>query len=216
MLSLVLVGMTGCSTQNKPTPSAEPSTDPQETSTALQDSDVDVLVIGAGGAGLSAAVSATENGASVIVVEKMSMMGGNTLRSGGAFNSYDPEGQASTKMDDSLKATVEKLLAVEPVSDAHKQLIEDVQKQYDDYLASGSDSLFDSPEWHALQTLDAGDYIGNIDLILTLTRNTLDTKKWLTANGTTWDPTIRTVIGALWNRFLRRRPMFQALILSQR
>ena len=37
MLSLVLVGMTGCSTQNKPTPSAEPSTDPQETSTALQD-----------------------------------------------------------------------------------------------------------------------------------------------------------------------------------
>ncbi|MFR5599271.1 MAG: FAD-binding protein, partial [Holdemania filiformis] len=71
MLSLVLVGMTGCSTQNKPTPSAEPSTDPQETSTALQDSDVDVLVIGAGGAGLSAAVSATENGASVIVVEKM-------------------------------------------------------------------------------------------------------------------------------------------------
>ena len=45
MLSLVLVGMTGCSTQNKPTPSAEPSTDPQETSTALQDSDVDVLVM---------------------------------------------------------------------------------------------------------------------------------------------------------------------------
>ena len=115
--------------------------------TALQDSDVDVLVIGAGGAGLSAAVSATENGASVIVVEKMSMMGGNTLRSGGAFNSYDREGQASTKMDDSLKATVEKLLAVEPVSDAHKQLIEDVQKQYDEYLASGSESLFDSPEW---------------------------------------------------------------------
>ena len=200
MLSLVLVGMTGCSKQIKPTPSAEPSTDPQDASTALQDSDVDVLVIGAGGAGLSAAVSATENGASVIVVEKMSMMGGNTLRSGGAFNSYDPEGQASTKMDDSLKATVEKLLAVEPVSDAHKQLIEDVQKQYDEYLASGSDSLFDSPEWHALQTLDAGDYIGNIDLILTLTRNTLNTKKWLTANGTTWDPTIRTVIGALWNR----------------
>ena len=159
MLSLVLFGMTGCSTQNNPAPSATPSTDSQETSTALQ-----------------------ENGASVIVVEKMPMMGGNTLRSGGAFNSCDPEGQASTKMDDSLKATVEKLLAVEPVSDAHKQLIEEVQKQYDEYLASGSDSLFDSPEWHALQTLDAGDYIANIDLILTLTRNTLDTKKWLADN----------------------------------
>ena len=201
LMSLVLLATAGCASapaeeQNQP----EENKEAEQASTALQDSDVDVLIIGAGGAGLSAAVSATENDASVIVVEKMPSMGGNTIRSGGAFNSYDPEGQASTKMDDSLKATVEKLLAVEPVSDAHADLIAEVQKQYDEYLASGSDSLFDSPEWHALQTLDAGDYIGNVDLILTLTRNTLSTKQWLTENGTVWDPTIRTVIGALWNR----------------
>ncbi|MDO4741163.1 MAG: flavocytochrome c, partial [Eubacteriales bacterium] len=43
----------------------------------------DVIIVGAGGAGLSAAVTAAENGASVIVIEKMSNIGGNTLISGG-------------------------------------------------------------------------------------------------------------------------------------
>ena len=43
----------------------------------------DVIVIGAGGAGLSAAITAAENGASVILVEKMSNVGVNTLISGG-------------------------------------------------------------------------------------------------------------------------------------
>jgi len=45
--------------------------------------DADVIVVGAGGAGLSAAITAAENGASVIVVEKMNNTGGNTLISGG-------------------------------------------------------------------------------------------------------------------------------------
>ena len=43
----------------------------------------DVIIIGAGGAGLAAAITAAEDGASVIVLEKMSNVGGNTLISGG-------------------------------------------------------------------------------------------------------------------------------------
>ena len=39
----------------------------------------DVVVIGAGGAGLAAAISAEQNGANVIVVEKMPKVGGNTI-----------------------------------------------------------------------------------------------------------------------------------------
>ena len=46
----------------------------------------DVIVIGAGGAGLAAAVAAAEKGASVLVLEKMSSPGGNTLRTSGSFN----------------------------------------------------------------------------------------------------------------------------------
>ena len=43
----------------------------------------DVIIVGAGGAGLAAAITAAEDGASVIVLEKMSNVGGNTLISGG-------------------------------------------------------------------------------------------------------------------------------------
>ncbi len=45
--------------------------------------DADVVIVGAGGAGLSAAITAAENGAKVIVLEKMNNVGGNTLISGG-------------------------------------------------------------------------------------------------------------------------------------
>ena len=43
----------------------------------------DVIVLGGGGAGLTAAIEAAQNGASVILVEKMPMVGGNTIISGG-------------------------------------------------------------------------------------------------------------------------------------
>ncbi|MBR2942079.1 MAG: flavocytochrome c [Clostridia bacterium] len=53
--------------------------------------DTDVVVIGAGAAGFAAAVRALEEGASVIVVEKMDIPGGNTVRSSGAWNSAGPD-----------------------------------------------------------------------------------------------------------------------------
>lgn len=51
------------------------------------DETYNVVVIGAGGAGLSAAISAKEAGAQkVVVLEKMLFAGGNTIRAGGGFN----------------------------------------------------------------------------------------------------------------------------------
>jgi len=62
----------------------------------------DVVVIGGGGAGLAAAVSAAEAGAKVILIEKMPALGGNTIRSGGAYQAVNPELQRRQNIEDSL------------------------------------------------------------------------------------------------------------------
>lgn len=61
----------------------------------------DIVVIGGGGAGLSAAVTAAENGAKVVLLEKMPMLGGNTLRAQTGFNAAGTKYQADAGITDS-------------------------------------------------------------------------------------------------------------------
>jgi flavocytochrome c len=62
----------------------------------------DVVVIGAGGAGLAAGITAAQAGANVIVLEKMPRAGGNTIISGAAWNAVDPDRQKPLGIEDSL------------------------------------------------------------------------------------------------------------------
>ncbi len=61
----------------------------------------DVVVVGAGGAGLTAAVRATQEGADVLVLEKMPMVGGNSLKASGGMNCADTKFQAAQGITDS-------------------------------------------------------------------------------------------------------------------
>ncbi|HHW92333.1 MAG TPA: flavocytochrome c [Firmicutes bacterium] len=91
VLALVMVlALTGCQQPGEP---AGVEAEVVET---------DVVVIGGGGAGLAAAVTAGEHGAEVILLEKMPMLGGNTLRSGCAYNAVDPERQSKQGIEDSI------------------------------------------------------------------------------------------------------------------
>ena len=47
--------------------------------------EADVLVVGSGAAAFSAAITARNEGAEVIMLEKAEMVGGTTIRSGGGF-----------------------------------------------------------------------------------------------------------------------------------
>ena len=64
--------------------------------------DADVAVIGAGGAGLVAAVAAAQTGAKVVVLEKIDIDGGSTNVSEGALNAVDPERQEKQGIEDSV------------------------------------------------------------------------------------------------------------------
>ena len=64
-------------------------------------SSYDVVVIGSGGAGLSAAIAAKGEGADVIVFEKMGIPGGNTSRATGGINAAGTEYQKAAGIQDS-------------------------------------------------------------------------------------------------------------------
>lgn len=65
--------------------------------------EVDVIVIGAGGAGLAAAVSAAENGARVLVLESEEGIGGSTAKSAGVLVAAGTSIQESLGVQDSAE-----------------------------------------------------------------------------------------------------------------
>lgn len=67
----------------------------------VEDLTTDVVIIGAGGAGLTAAVEAKMAGANVIVVEKNAFMGGNTNYATGGMNAAGTKYQVEKGTDDS-------------------------------------------------------------------------------------------------------------------
>lgn len=65
------------------------------------DETCDVCVVGSGGAALAAALTAAEAGASVVVLEKMDIVGGNTNAGEGVYNAPDPDRQGPLGIEDS-------------------------------------------------------------------------------------------------------------------
>ncbi len=67
----------------------------------------DIVVVGSGGSGLAAAVSAAENGARVLVLEKQEEPGGSTGIAVGSFTTSQTRWQQKEGVDDSLEAHAE-------------------------------------------------------------------------------------------------------------
>ncbi len=65
---------------------------------------VDVAVVGGGAAGLAAAITAAENGAKVVLLEKMGALGGATITSGGEMLAAGTDMQAEQGIQDTAKA----------------------------------------------------------------------------------------------------------------
>ena len=172
----------------------------------------DVVIIGGGGAGAAAAASAAENGASVILVEKGSSLGGNTVRAGGAFNAVDEERQSAVPMNDALTNELKAILKVnENDFGDFKETVVTLKGQIEKYFAEGDTTkLFDSEELHMYQIYIGGkrtdkngvEITSSLPLVKKLTSQAMDALNWLVSK----DETIKikdqigTVLGAMWPR----------------
>jgi fumarate reductase flavoprotein subunit len=78
---------------------------------ATNDVHVDVVIVGAGSCGLVAALAAMGNGASVLVVEKLATVGGNSTLSTGSIPAAGSRFQTAAGIEDSPSLMVADLLA---------------------------------------------------------------------------------------------------------
>jgi len=160
----------------------------------------DVVIIGSGGAGMSAAYEAKKAGASVIVIEKNASAGGNTILAGSALNAADPENQKQLTMKESELKAIKGFIELEPKNDIMKGWQEELASDIKEYEANGSTYLYDSPALHKLQTYVDGDYVGNPVLIDILGDGALDSINFLSGLGAKWSTAITAAVGATWTR----------------
>jgi succinate dehydrogenase/fumarate reductase flavoprotein subunit len=95
----LVVSLAACSRPSKPEDEGE-----QEAEKVLT---TDVVVVGAGGTGLAAAASAHDNGAEVIVLEKLAFTGGSTALSGGGISATGTKFQKAEGIEDSKDSWME-------------------------------------------------------------------------------------------------------------
>ena len=139
---------------------------------------VDVAVVGGGGAGMAAAASAASQGSTVLVLEKTASLGGGSKISPGSYDSADARGKRPA-MTDAQREAVEAALRVETDDPALEALRNAVRMDYDAWRENGAASLFDSANWHALQTYTAGDGLGSVAVARAFAREAPDTMVWL-------------------------------------
>ena len=148
--------------------------------------DADVVVIGAGGAGMTAAMTAADAGQKVVILESQAMVGGNSARATGGMNAAKTVYQDENEFDQA--AGVEKTLATAAEKYADNETItalaKAVSEQWAAYQANPT-GYFDSVELMELDTMVGGKGINDPELVKTLCEGTADAIDWLDENGIT-------------------------------
>ena len=148
--------------------------------------DADVVVVGAGGAGMTAAITAAGEGKSVVILESQSMVGGNSVRATGGMNAgktvYQDENEfgESAGVEKTLKTAAEKYADNETIT----ALAKTVSEQWAAYQADPK-GYFDSVELMELDTMIGGKGLNNPELVETLCSNSADAIDWLDEHGIT-------------------------------
>ena len=148
--------------------------------------DADVVIVGAGGAGMTAAITAAAEGKSVVIVESQAMVGGNSVRATGGMNAgktvYQDENEfgESAGVEKTLKTAAEKYADNETIT----ALAKTVSEQWAEYQKNPT-GYFDSVELMELDTMIGGKGINDPALVETLCSNSADAIDWLDEHGIT-------------------------------
>ena len=148
--------------------------------------DADVVIVGAGGAGMTAAITAAAEGKSVVIVESQPMVGGNSVRATGGMNAgktvYQDENEfgESAGVEKTLKTAAEKYADNETIT----ALAKTVSEQWAAYQADPK-GYFDSVELMELDTMIGGKGVNDPALVETLCSNSADAIDWLGEQGIT-------------------------------
>ena len=148
--------------------------------------DADVAIVGAGGAGMTAAITAAAEGKSVVILESQPMVGGNSVRATGGMNAgktvYQDENEfgESAGVEKTLKTAAEKYADNETIT----ALAKTVSEQWAAYQANPT-GYFDSVELMELDTMIGGKGINDPELVETLCANSADAIDWLDEHGIT-------------------------------
>jgi len=142
--------------------------------------EADIVIVGAGGAGMTSALTAAESGAKVIIVESQAAVGGNSVRATGGMNAGETTYQDKAAFGQA--AGVDKTLAsVESTYADHaviNQLADIVEIQWAAYQQNAV-GYFDSVELMQLDTMIGGKGINDPALVKLLAENSAEGVEWL-------------------------------------
>ncbi len=142
--------------------------------------EADVVIVGAGGAGMTAALTAAEMGAKVIIVESQAAVGGNSVRATGGMNAGNTPYQDNAEFGQAagVEKTLETAASTYADNEEITKLAEEVKFQWMAYQQAGKD-YFDTVELMQLDTMIGGKGINNPELVEVLAENSAEGIEWL-------------------------------------
>ena len=146
--------------------------------------DTDIVIVGAGGAGMTAAIAAANEGKNVVIVESQAMVGGNSVRATGGMNAAKTPAQDENEFAESagVEKTLETAASEWAGNEAITALADTVAGQWAEYQANPV-GYFDSVELMELDTLIGGHGTNDPALVEALCSNSADAIAWLSEQG---------------------------------
>lgn len=171
---------------------------PQE----VQEISADVVIVGAGGSGMGAAMAAATAGAqNVVVVEKSSNIGGNALVSGGFLYYIAAPDDFKPDNNGSYDKYIDDVMAAESTKIADPSIVSTVEAQLAEYRASGNTKVFDSKEYFCLDFAATSGEGTPVEGYIKESNYVSNYTAWLTNLGFEWSKPLFGIVGYMYPRW---------------